>query len=160
MLIMVDDERMPLEPGEVPQHEAGAVPHARLLPAHRRDRVDATTLPEIIEEMLLATTSERQGRVIDHDEAGSMEQKKKRGVLLMRPTRPRRDADIDAYLAQHERKELLRFLTCGSVDDGKSTLIGRLLHDTKMIYEDQLAAVQRDSERRRHDRRRDRPRRC
>ena len=53
--------------------------------------------------------------------------------------------DIDAYLAQHERKELLRFLTCGSVDDGKSTLIGRLLYDSKMIYEDQLAAVQRDS---------------
>ncbi len=53
--------------------------------------------------------------------------------------------DIDAYLAQHEQKELLRFLTCGSVDDGKSTLIGRLLYDSKMIYEDQLAAVQRDS---------------
>ncbi|MBX2809805.1 MAG: sulfate adenylyltransferase subunit CysN [Cellvibrionaceae bacterium] len=50
--------------------------------------------------------------------------------------------DINAYLAQHERKELLRFLTCGSVDDGKSTLIGRLLHDTKMIYEDQLAAIE------------------
>jgi bifunctional enzyme CysN/CysC len=54
-------------------------------------------------------------------------------------------ADINAYLAQHERKELLRFLTCGNVDDGKSTLIGRLLHDSKMIYEDQLAAVQADS---------------
>jgi bifunctional enzyme CysN/CysC len=54
--------------------------------------------------------------------------------------------DIHTYLARHQRKELLRFLTCGSVDDGKSTLIGRLLHDTKMIYEDQLAAVKRDSE--------------
>ncbi|MGZ8199284.1 MAG: sulfate adenylyltransferase subunit CysN [Methylosarcina sp.] len=53
--------------------------------------------------------------------------------------------DIDAYLAQHEHKELLRFLTCGNVDDGKSTLIGRLLHDSKMIYEDQLAAVAADS---------------
>ncbi|MDP3334829.1 MAG: sulfate adenylyltransferase subunit CysN [Methylococcaceae bacterium] len=53
--------------------------------------------------------------------------------------------DINAYLAQHERKELVRFLTCGNVDDGKSTLIGRLLHDSKMIYEDQLAAVQADS---------------
>ncbi len=55
--------------------------------------------------------------------------------------------DIEAYLKQHENKELLRFLTCGSVDDGKSTLIGRLLHDSKMIYEDQLAALQRDNER-------------
>lgn len=55
------------------------------------------------------------------------------------------ETDIDAYLAQHEQKELMRFLTCGSVDDGKSTLIGRLLHDSKMIYEDQLAAVASDS---------------
>ena len=53
--------------------------------------------------------------------------------------------DIDAYLAEHERKELLRFITCGSVDDGKSTLIGRLFCDTKMIYEDQLAAIEKDS---------------
>lgn len=53
--------------------------------------------------------------------------------------------DILAYLEQHEKKDLLRFLTCGSVDDGKSTLIGRLLHDSKMIYEDQLAAITKDS---------------
>ncbi|MBI3934171.1 MAG: sulfate adenylyltransferase subunit CysN [Acidobacteria bacterium] len=53
--------------------------------------------------------------------------------------------DIHEYLAQHERKELLRLLTCGSVDDGKSTLIGRLLHDSKIIYEDQLAAITQDS---------------
>ncbi|MGE0486294.1 MAG: sulfate adenylyltransferase subunit CysN [Gammaproteobacteria bacterium] len=53
--------------------------------------------------------------------------------------------DIDAYLRQHEQKELLRFITCGSVDDGKSTLIGRLLYDSKMIYEDQLSTIQRDS---------------
>ncbi len=53
--------------------------------------------------------------------------------------------NITAYLEQHERKDLLRFLTCGSVDDGKSTLIGRLLYDTHMIYEDQLAAVCKDS---------------
>ena len=53
--------------------------------------------------------------------------------------------DIQAYLKQHENKELVRFLTCGSVDDGKSTLIGRLLHDSKMIFEDQLAAIEKDS---------------
>jgi bifunctional enzyme CysN/CysC len=53
--------------------------------------------------------------------------------------------DILAYLGQHERKEMLRFLTCGNVDDGKSTLIGRLLHDSKMIYEDHLEAITRDS---------------
>ena len=53
--------------------------------------------------------------------------------------------DIAGYLHQHENKELLKLLTCGSVDDGKSTLIGRLLHDSKMIYEDQLAAITKDS---------------
>jgi len=56
-------------------------------------------------------------------------------------------SDINEYLAQHERKELLRFITCGSVDDGKSTLIGRLLYESKMIYEDQLAAIQKDTAR-------------
>ena len=53
--------------------------------------------------------------------------------------------DIDEYLAQHEQKEILRFITCGSVDDGKSTLIGRLFYEAKMIYEDQLSAIQKDS---------------
>jgi bifunctional enzyme CysN/CysC len=55
--------------------------------------------------------------------------------------------DIDAYLVQHQHKSLLRFITCGSVDDGKSTLIGRLLYDSKMIFEDQLAALEADSKR-------------
>jgi bifunctional enzyme CysN/CysC len=55
--------------------------------------------------------------------------------------------DIEAYLKQHQHKTLLRFLTCGSVDDGKSTLIGRLLYDSKMIFEDQLAALEADSKR-------------
>lgn len=55
------------------------------------------------------------------------------------------EQDILAYLKQHENKQLLRFITCGSVDDGKSTLIGRLLHDSKMIFEDQLAAITEDS---------------
>ena len=53
--------------------------------------------------------------------------------------------DILAYLKQHENKEMMRFLTCGNVDDGKSTLIGRLLFDSKMIFEDQLAAIESDS---------------
>ncbi|MBB5986148.1 sulfate adenylyltransferase subunit CysN [Sphingobium lignivorans] len=55
--------------------------------------------------------------------------------------------DIDAYLSQHQHKSLLRFITCGSVDDGKSTLIGRLLYDSKMIFEDQLTALEADSKR-------------
>ena len=55
--------------------------------------------------------------------------------------------DIGAYLESHEHKSLLRFITCGSVDDGKSTLIGRLLYEAKMVFEDQLSALERDSKR-------------
>src|SRR5258707_6597849 len=53
--------------------------------------------------------------------------------------------EVEAYLLANERKSLLRFITCGSVDDGKSTLIGRLLYDSKMLFEDQLAALESDS---------------
>jgi bifunctional enzyme CysN/CysC len=55
------------------------------------------------------------------------------------------ERDIDAYLEAHERKSLLRFITCGSVDDGKSTLIGRLLYESQMLFEDQMAALEADS---------------
>src|SRR5689334_15552819 len=68
----------------------------------------------------------------------------------MQSTKPESELirkDIHAYLKQHQEKELLRFVTVGSVDDGKSTLIGRLLHDTHGIYEDQLSAVKRASHR-------------
>src|SRR6266700_3958759 len=57
------------------------------------------------------------------------------------------ETDIEKYLESHQYKSLLRFITCGSVDDGKSTLIGRLLHESKMIFEDQLAALADDSKR-------------
>ena len=63
------------------------------------------------------------------------------------PTIDSRDADVAAALQRHENKELLRFITCGSVDDGKSTLIGRLLHDSKHLFDDQLAALAADSRR-------------
>ena len=55
--------------------------------------------------------------------------------------------EVDAYLHAHQQKSLLRFITCGSVDDGKSTLIGRLLYESKVLFEDQLAALAVDSER-------------
>lgn len=63
-------------------------------------------------------------------------------------------SDIHAYLKSQEEKGMLRFITCGSVDDGKSTLIGRLLWDSKMIFEDQLAALEADSKKSRHTKRR------
>ena len=96
----------------------------------------AATLPEIIREMLLATTfgaagprhRSRSGRLDGEEEAGGL-------FLMATPSlatsREARRRDIDAYLRRHQHKSLLRFITCGSVDDGKSTLIGRLLYDSK-----------------------------
>ena len=96
--------------------------------------------------MLLTTTSERQGRVIDHDSQRLDGEEEAGGVLLMAHVSNDLLADdIEAYLDQHEHKSMLRFITCGSVDDGKSTLIGRLLYDSKLVFEDQLAALESDS---------------
>ena len=81
-LIMVDDERMRLKPGEKPRAAQGPLPHARLLPALGRDRVRRRRrCPRVIREMLLARVSERQGRVIDYDEEASMEKKKREGYF-------------------------------------------------------------------------------
>ena len=79
MLILVDDERMPLNPGETPQMLKVRFRTLGCYPLTGAVESDATTLPEIIQEMLLTKTSERQGRLIDHDQAGSMEEKKKEG---------------------------------------------------------------------------------
>ena len=80
-LIMVDDERMRLRPGEEPMMKRVRFRTLGCYPLTGAIESNATTLPEIIEEMLLARNSERQGRVIDHDEAGSMEQKKREGYF-------------------------------------------------------------------------------
>ncbi|MDT8407599.1 MAG: sulfate adenylyltransferase subunit CysD [Methylococcales bacterium] len=81
VLIMVDDERMPLEPYEKPEMKQVRFRTLGCYPLTGAVESSATTLPEIIQEMLLTTTSERQGRVIDHDQAGSMEQKKREGYF-------------------------------------------------------------------------------
>src|SRR4030095_9387904 len=80
-LIMVDDARMPLRPGEKPLMKKVRFRTLGCYPLTGAIESNATTLPEIIEEMLRARNSERQGRVIDHDEAGSMEQKKREGYF-------------------------------------------------------------------------------
>ena len=80
-LIMVDDDRMPLEPGETPQMKRVRFRTLGCYPLTGAVESDATTLPEIIQEMLLTKTSERQGRVIDHDSSASMEQKKREGYF-------------------------------------------------------------------------------
>lgn len=80
-LIMVDDDRMPLEPGEKPEMAMVRFRTLGCYPLTGAIRSEATTLPEIIQEMLLTKSSERQGRVIDHDAAGSMEEKKRQGYF-------------------------------------------------------------------------------
>jgi len=80
-LIMVDDDRMPLEPGEKPEMKMVRFRTLGCYPLTGAVESTATTLPEVIQEMLLTKTSERQGRVIDHDQAGSMEEKKREGYF-------------------------------------------------------------------------------
>jgi sulfate adenylyltransferase subunit 2 len=80
-LIMVDDDRMPLQPGEVPEMRSVRFRTLGCYPLTGAVESDATTLTEVIKEMLLTKTSERQGRVIDHDSSGSMERKKQEGYF-------------------------------------------------------------------------------
>lgn len=80
-LIMVDDDRMPIEPGEKVEEKMVRFRTLGCYPLTGAVESEATTLPEIIQEMLLTTTSERQGRVIDHDSSGSMEKKKQEGYF-------------------------------------------------------------------------------
>ena len=81
MLLMVDDERLPLNEGEVPEEKMVRFRTLGCYPLTGAVESEATTLPEIIQEMLLTTTSERQGRAIDHDSSGSMEKKKMEGYF-------------------------------------------------------------------------------
>ena len=80
----------------------------------------------------------RLGRVDGEEEAGRL-------LLMAHATGNLATGGIDAYLEQHEHKSMLRFITCGSVDDGKSTLIGRLLYDSRLVFADHLAALESDS---------------
>ena len=155
---MVVDDRMPLEDGEVPQMK---MVRFRTLGCYPLTGAVGITKPilcrPIIQEMLLTKTSERQGRMIDHDSVRLDGEEEAGGLLLMAHQSDLIAEDIHAYLKSQEEKDLLRFITCGSVDDGKSTLIGRLLYDSKLIFEDQLASVTADSKKGRDPGRRDRP---
>ena len=81
MMILVDDDRLPLKEGEVPEMKSVRFRTLGCYPLTGAVESEAATLPEIIQEMLLTTTSERQGRAIDHDSSGSMEKKKMEGYF-------------------------------------------------------------------------------
>ncbi len=145
-LIMVDDDRMPLEADEVPEQRSVRFRTLGCYPLTGAIESTADTLTGIIQEMLLTTSSERQGRVIDHDSARRpWRRRSRRATSEVAHLDPLIADDIEAYLDHHEHKSLLRFITCGSVDDGKSTLIGRFLYESKLVFEDHLAALEADS---------------
>ena len=138
-ILMVDDKRFRLGLNEKPQIRSVRFRTLGCLTGAVLSK--ATKLTDIIEEMLLTITSERQGRVID------MNSWKRKKNYLMTYEVFKNDFihnDVNSYLHRQQNKSLLRFITCGSVDDGKSTLIG-LLYDSKMIFEDQLAQLKKDS---------------
>ena len=146
-LVMVDDERMPLRAGEKPMLKSVRFRTLGCYPLTGAVESEADTLPD-----------DHPGDAADHDlrASGAHDrprlrrvdgEEEARGVFLMAHA-------SDSYIAHatssnicaaHEKKSLLRFITCGSVDDGKSTLIGRLLYESKMLFEDQLAALEADS---------------
>jgi sulfate adenylyltransferase small subunit/sulfate adenylyltransferase large subunit len=146
-IIMVDDERMPLKPGETPEMRLVRFRTLGLLSADRRHREfghhPCRDHPGDAGDHLVGTPGAghrpRPVGLHGEEEAG--------GLFLMLHQSPSAAAEVEAYLAQQERKDLLRFITCGSVDDGKSTLIGRLLYESKLLFEDQLAALEADSKR-------------
>ncbi len=135
--ILVDDERIPKELAKNAKEESVRFRTLGCYPLTGAINSNSSNVLEIIEELLLSKTSERQGRLIDTDEEASMEKKKKRDIFMQ--------TNIEKYLQEHENKELCRFITCGSVDDGKSTLIGRMLYDSKILFEDQILSLEKDS---------------
>ena len=151
LILMVDDERFRLRDGRGAGDALGALPDLGCYPLSGAVESEADTIEKVVQEMLLATTvgapgpgdrPRRRRREHGEEEAG--------GLFLMARLDAEHEliaADIGAYLARHRDKQLLRFITCGSVDDGKSTLIGRLLYDTRQIFDDQMASLEADSKR-------------
>ena len=144
-LIMVDDDRLPLRDGEVAAAAQGALPHPRLLPADRRGR-ERRRQPRRGDRRAAALHHLRAAGPGDRPRLLGLHGEEEAGRLLLMSTAGT-GVDVGRYLEADDRKTLLRFITCGSVDDGKSTLIGRLLYESKLIFDDQLAALEADSRR-------------
>ena len=142
--MMVDDDRLPLHPDEKIHLKKIRFRTLGCYPLTGAIESEADDLASIVLELLSARTSERQGRAIDTDSNASMERKKQEGVLLM-TTHVNAVERVNQYLNEQATLDTLRFITCGSVDDGKSTLIGRMLYEAQLIFEDQVASLQTDS---------------
>ncbi len=140
MLMWAEDPRFEALPGEEVQEGMLRFRTLGCWPLTGGIRSDATTLDEVIAELEIATVSERQGRAIDRDQSGSMEKRSAKDISddrLRNGNRRLSDTvPAAAPLTAQRDSRPLRLITCGSVDDGKSTLIGRLLWDTKAVKED------------------------
>ncbi len=153
MLIMVDDDRLPVDPGETPEMLRVRFRTLGCYPLDRRDQIRRRDGP-----------GDRRGAdrdapfrapgPRDRSRPDGLDGEEEAGGLFLMPQlrvvgeQPQSASErVDAQVAAEERRGLLRFLTCGSVDDGKSTLIGRLLYDSALVYEDQLRSIERDSRR-------------
>jgi len=140
---VVIDHPAQLLPGEKTQRVKCRMRSLGCVPCTGAIRSDADTVPKIIEEMVSFRRSERENRAIDHDEKAPWNSRSARATSddLFPKNIPH--STFSTFLEQDLNTELLRFTTAGSVDDGKSTLIGRLLHDSKAVYEDQLASMKK-----------------
>lgn len=149
-LIMPDDERLPEQYRDKIRMRKVRFRTLGCWPLTGAVESEADTIEKIVEEMMTTTKSERTTRGNRFRPGCQYGTKEKRGILLRRKAikiKIMEKLNIKEFLDQDEKKDLLRLLTAGSVDDGKSTLIGRLLFDSKKLYEDQLDALERDTKR-------------
>ena len=146
MLMMVDDDRLTIYPDEQIQIKKIRFRTLGCYPLTGAIESDADDLASIVLELLSAKTSERQGTDDRLRLVGLDGEEKAGGLLLMDAQTQNNPVErVNAYLEEQASLDTLRFITCGSVDDGKSTLIGRMLFEAQLIFEDQVASLRSDS---------------
>ena len=141
MLIMVDDDRFKFRKNEIIEIKKVRF-RTLMLSVNGAIESKADDIASMILELQDANISERQGRAIDKDTSDSMEKKKKK--VIFRHEINKSIQNVNKYIADQTNLDTVNFITCGSVDDGKSTLIGRLLFESKKVYEDQIAHLKNE----------------
>ncbi len=143
-LFMLDDDRFPLNEGEKPQMRSIRFRTLGCYPLTAAIESTASTLAEVIIEMR-STHYLRAFRQVDRQRPVRLHGKEEKGGVLLMSAANKAQLDMQQFIEMESSKSMLKFITCGSVDDGKSTLIGRLLYDSQLLYDDQLEELKRDS---------------